>query len=425
MLDGSLNIDDNNSKKYMIMKMNRIVWGMMAFGFSFILAACGSDKSEPTPSPTPSPTPTPTPTPTVAVTEADLNAAVNQYVDGVVLPTYKALAERNEALNKAVEKFRESPSDAAFEDVANAWLDAREPWESGEAFLFGPVADKGLDPNMDSWPLDQVSIAAILNSADWAALEWTGDYDEDDENIEAVQSVRGFHTLEYLTFKDGEPRTVSAKTGSTDPNTMEYADANTDAWANYMQAVAALLRADANILYADWSESYNGGKSYAEIFKAHDGGEGFNSAINCIEQIIDGCADIASEVGASKIGDPVALYEDGKVEEALYAVESWYSWHSRDDYTNNIFSIRNAYYGSLNGTVNSNSLSALVKKVDETFDTKVKKAIQDAADAIQAIPQPFRNNINSAEAKAAMDACGNLESLLTEELKPFMQKILQ
>ena len=105
-----------------------------------------------------------------------------------------------------------------------------------------------------------ISIVAILNSADWAALEWTGDYDEDDENIEAVQSVRGFHTLEYLTFKDGEPRSVSAKTGSTDPNTLEYADANKDAWANYMQAVAALLRADANTLYKDWNESYNGGK---------------------------------------------------------------------------------------------------------------------------------------------------------------------
>ena len=239
-----------------------------------------------------------------------------------------------------------------------------------------------------------------------------------------MQSVRGFHTLEYLTFKDGEPRSVSAKTGSTDPNTLEYADANKDAWANYMQAVAALLRADANTLYKDWSDSYNGGKSYADIFKAHDGTEGFNSAINCIEQIIDGCADIASEVGASKIGDPVGLYEDGKTQEALYAVESWYSWHSRDDYTNNIYSIRNAYYGSLDGSVNANSISALVKKVDEAFDTKVKNAIQAAADAIQAIPQPFRNNIDSSEAKAAMDACGDLESLLTDELKPFMQKIL-
>ena len=407
---------------YKFIDMKKLVYSLMAFAVAFTFAACGSDKNDPAPTPTPSPTPTPTPT--VSVTEADLSAAVNQYVDGVVLPTYKALAEKNEALNKAVEKFRQAPSDAAFEEVANAWLDAREPWESSEAFLFGPVADKGLDPNMDSWPLDQVSIAAILNSADWAALEWSGDYDEDDKDIEAVQSVRGFHTLEYLTFKDGEPRTVSAKTGSTDPNTMEYADANKDAWANYMQAVAALLRADANTLYDDWNKSYNGGKSYADIFKAHDGTEGFNSAINCIEQIIDGCADIASEVGASKIGDPVGVYEDGKTQEALYAVESWYSWHSRDDYTNNIYSIRNAYFGSLDGSVNSNSLSALVKKVDESFDTKVKNAIQAAADAIQAIPQPFRNNINSTEAKNAMDACGNLESVLTDELKPFMQKIL-
>lgn len=402
--------------------MKKVFYSMMAFAMAFAFAACGSDKNDPSPSP--SPTPTPIPTPTASVTEADLDAAVAQYVDGVVLPTYKALAENNKALNNAVEQFRKAPSDAAFEDVANAWLDSREPWESSEAFLFGPVADKGLDPNMDSWPLDQVSIVAILNSADWAALEWTGDYDEDDENIEAVQSVRGFHTLEYLTFKDGEPRSVSAKTGSTDPNTLEYADANKDAWANYMQAVAALLRADANTLYKDWNESYNGGKSYADIFKAHDGTEGFNSAINCIEQIIDGCADIASEVGASKIGDPVGLYEDGKTQEALYAVESWYSWHSRDDYTNNIYSIRNAYYGSLDGSVNANSISALVKKVDEAFDTKVKNAIQAAADAIQAIPQPFRNNIDSSEAKAAMDACGDLESLLTDELKPFMQKIL-
>ena len=402
--------------------MKKAFYSMMAFAMAFAFAACGSDKNDPSPSP--SPTPTPIPTPTASVTEADLDAAVAQYVDGVVLPTYEALAENNEALNNAVEQFRKAPSDAAFEDVANAWLDSREPWESSEAFLFGPVADKGLDPNMDSWPLDQVSIVAILNSADWAALEWTGDYDEDDENIEAVQSVRGFHTLEYLTFKDGKPRTVSAKTGSTDPNTLEYADANKDAWANYMQAVAALLRADANTLYKDWNESYNGGKSYADIFKAHDGTEGFNSAINCIEQIIDGCADIASEVGASKIGDPVGLYEDGKTQEDLYAVESWYSWHSRDDYTNNIYSIRNAYYGSLDGSVNANSISALVKKVDEAFDTKVKNAIQAAADAIQAIPQPFRNNIDSSEAKAAMDACRDLESLLTDELKPFMQKIL-
>ena len=86
--------------------MKKVVYSMMAFAMAFAFAACGSDKNDPSPSP--SPTPTPIPTPTASVTEADLDAAVAQYVDGVVLPTYKALAENNEALNNAVEQFRKA-----------------------------------------------------------------------------------------------------------------------------------------------------------------------------------------------------------------------------------------------------------------------------------------------------------------------------
>lgn len=47
---------------------------------------------------------------------------------------------------------------------------AREPWEKSEAFLFGPVDAMGLDPNMDSWPLDQASIIQILNSGNFNDL---------------------------------------------------------------------------------------------------------------------------------------------------------------------------------------------------------------------------------------------------------------
>ncbi len=70
-----------------------------------------------------------------------------------------------------------------------------------------------------------------------------------------------------------------------------------------------------------------------------------------------------------------------------YAVESWYSWHSRDDYTNNIYSIRNAYYGSLDGKVSDKSISKLVWS-QCGVDMKVSAAITTAASAIQAIPQP-------------------------------------
>lgn len=198
---------------------------------------------------------------------------------------------------------------------------------------------------------------------------------------------------------------------------IDYSSANAASWHNYMTEVAKLLKNDAASLADSWTTSYDDGKAYAETFKAHNGGD-YTSAASCVEQIIDGCIDIASEVGTAKIGEPYDLYVSGKTTEALYAVESWYSWHSRDDYRNNIFSIRNAYYGSLDGTVAAASISAAVKAANAELDAKVVAAINAAAEAIYAIPQPFRNNINSQEAADAMEACAALEQVMNNELKP-------
>lgn len=148
--------------------------------------------------------------------EDDAQAIVSQWVDVVVLPTYKDLVDKNNVLQTAVNNLQKSPSNATFEAACSAWIAARKPWESSEAFLFGPVAEMGLDPNMDSWPLDAVGIANLLKSQRWSDMEWTGQYEEPDEDnpsaraeaIEAAQSLRGFHTLEYLLFKNGAPRTV-------------------------------------------------------------------------------------------------------------------------------------------------------------------------------------------------------------------------
>ena len=350
----------------------------------------------------------------IEILDAEYDAIINQYVDAVVLPTYNDLKTKNSALYEAVVAFGNAPSDANFQAVCNAWLAAREPWESSEAFLFGPVADYGLDPNMDSWPLDQEAIVKLLESQQWNEMEWTGDYNEDDEAIAAAQNVRGFHTLEFLAFRDGKARTLTDVAADGEAANAVYNEANATAWAQYMRNTAQLLVNDVTTLVDAWNNGY------ATSFKNHNGGD-FTSGLSCIEQLIDGCIDIAGEVGDAKIGDPYSLYVSGKTNEALYAVESWYSWHSRDDYTNNILSIRNAYYGSRDGSINNHSLSKLVAKYNATLDAKVKDAINTAADAIQAIPQPFRNNINSSEARAAMEACADLGDILENELKPFLQ----
>ncbi len=140
--------------------------------------------------------------------EAELKAIVADYVDVVVLPTYKDLKDANTALHLAVQNLTAHPSNATFEQAATAWMTARQPWEMSEAFLFGPVDELGLDPNMDSWPLDQDAIKNVLSSGDFSGLDWEGDFDEENEGIAEAQSIRGFHTLEFLLFKNGQPRRI-------------------------------------------------------------------------------------------------------------------------------------------------------------------------------------------------------------------------
>ncbi|MDO4163053.1 MAG: imelysin family protein [Bacteroides sp.] len=197
---------------------------------------------------------------------------------------------------------------------------------------------------------------------------------------------------------------------------LDCTSSNLSSWGNYMYAVITLLQDDATNLYEDWtsSTSYGTGMNYAEYFQSH------YSVSSCVQTIVEGCADIANEVGTAKIGDPITKYVSGDVTGALYAVESWYSWHSKDDYSNNILSIQNSYYGTRTGSVGSSSLAAYVAANNADLDTKVKNAITAAYNAIQNIPSPFRNNIVSTQSYAAQDACADLEEILTKELKPYV-----
>ena len=204
---------------------------------------------------------------------------------------------------------------------------------------------------------------------------------------------------------------------------LDYNDTYAAQWGNYMAVVSNLLKQDAQSLYDAWT------CGYATLFKTHNSDE-YPSALSCVEQILDGCIDIAGEVGDQKIGEPYRLYVDGKTTEALYAVESWYSWHSREDYRNNIYSIRNSYYGNIYDedksnydVVDANSLSAVLAKVNPELDATAKAKIKAAADAIWAIQQPFRNNINTSATVAAMDACADLGDFIENELKPAFSDI--
>ena len=121
---------------------------------------------------------------------------------------------------------------------------------------------------------------------------------------------------------------------------LDYTSENAAAWGNYAVNVVRLLANDSKNLYDEWN------KSFAAAFKGHTASSGYNTAIECVQEIIAGSIDIATEGGTAKIGEPVGYWNDGQRNKALYAVESWYSYHSREDYMNNILSVANSIIGA-------------------------------------------------------------------------------
>ena len=200
-------------------------------------------------------------------------------------------------------------------------------------------------------------------------------------------------------------------------NNLDVTSTNVANWTLYAQAVANLLAKDASDLREAWLDDYKGEGAFAETFKAHSKAP-YTSAVSCLEQVVDGCIDIASEVGTAKIGEPRDLWEKGQYTEAVYAVESWYSFHSIDDYANNIQSIRNAFNGTRNNTEAANSIASYLKKNNASVYSETKSKIDAAYNAIKTgMTAPFRSHIGNPTVVAAMEACADLVDVLENKVK--------
>ena len=169
-----------------------------------------------------------------------------------------------------------------------------------------------------------------------------------------------------------------------------------------------------------------GANGYAQFMRTADAGnEKFTSGVDAIRTIlVDGFANISNEVGATKIGNPNALAKQGNTDAAVLQVESWYSWNSITDYSDNIISIKNGYFGrrgSINDPANANSISAYVKSQDANLDAAMTQAIDAAYNAITSMQAPFRNNLTGSQMDAAIEACADLTELTEGSLLGLFQ----
>lgn len=331
-------------------------------------------------------------------------AIIEDYVDRVVVPTYTSLAAASEELAELCQQLAANPTDEAVKAAGVKWVSSRKYWELSEAFLFGAASDYNIDPHIDSWPLNLSELDQVLKA---------GNIEDRLDAGTAGYGLLGFHAVEYVLFREGQSR----KAADISAEELQFA-----------VAVSADMRDQCIRLKGAWagedalSEAEVEALEDAELDLTNDygaqlkaagmpGNVRYSTLGKAFEEILTGASDITNEVGNTKISDPINS-------QSVDDVESPHSWNSVVDFADNIRSVRNAYYGSLDGTRSERSVSVYVATMDKALDTEIQEAIADAIAKIEKMQKPFRNNLKfDANNQAAVDACNTLRHLLDEAVE--------
>jgi uncharacterized iron-regulated protein len=326
---------------------------------------------------------------TQALTNKEIltNTAVN-----VITATYKELYDNSVILTTACQNLTIG-DETELTAVKNAWASTRAPWEKSEGFLYGPVDTEGIDPAIDSWPVDVNAINNILNSSQ--AITSTL-LDNDD--------ARGFHTIEYFVWGLNGNKTASQLT------TREL---------EYLVAATQNLQSKTQQLYNGWLQSQ--GNFVNNFINAGQSGTIYTSQKNALLELVEGIIIISDEVATGKIETPL---NGNSGAASPQDEESRFSNNSKLDFANNIRSIQNIYLGDY-GTTQGKGLSDLVASKNATLDATIKTKISDAITSIEAIPGTFTDAIfnNRTAVQNAQQKVAELKVTLESQLQPLISNL--
>ena len=322
-----------------------------------------------------------------------LRQVLKGVVDHVIVPTYTKLADDVEDLEQTlkgltVNTITQSQIDKACQDFKQA----RENWERSEAFLGGAASDFDIDPTIDSWPLNRTLLLSYFRGG------------MNDEMLSDA-TILGFHALEFILFRDGQPRKVAEFKGNDTYKNFENISGEKE--LAYAQTICTLLKQRTFQLQCAWDGGKNAsrlavveaagldyqtekGLSYGDnLVNAGITGSGssFPTLKDAVAQILSddegSCVAIANEVGTAKIANPFSAGD-------VSYVESPYSYNSITDFRDNIRSIRNVWLGSTNKKANKYSFHTFFASVmQDAVNQKVEGAYVSAIEGISNMPAPF------------------------------------
>lgn len=288
---------------------------------------------------------------------------INNLTDNIVVGNYNFMTEKANELVQTAQNLQKDTNMANLRKAQNAWRDVRIGFEIAEAHLFGPVVSLGVDPALDSWPLDTEQMAFSANIAKTLSKENLSKF------VSSLnENVTGFHAVEYVLFGEENNKKIEDFTKSE---------------LDYLVLLTHLIQEKASELQAAWLKgTEEQEKPYISFLKTSEqGNDLYKDLKSAIEEYVAGMIVIVDEVGTAKLIDPMG---DSIATANPMLVESQYSWNSTTDFFWNIAGVWQIWYGDsiLTGTkgagirdIISASDEALVQKVDAQINTVLESIV--------------------------------------------------
>lgn len=333
------------------------------------------------------------------------NAEISNITDNIIIKTYADLDTKAGLLLDAVNALNTGgATEIELTAAREAFRATRAPWEASEGFLFGPVSDNEIDPNIDTWPLDSIGVDDILASSDVITKAYI-----DSLAGESGTGLKGFHAIEYFLWGTSGNRTAASLTARE---------------LEYLVAATESLKGKTAELYDAWSAT---GGNFGNELK--ENGSRYPTEKDVLIELAEGIRGISGEVFDTKIQNTLDGLDLDGVAGGIREEESRFSNNTKNDFTNNIQSISNVYLGKYGTNGNGKGLSDVVASKNATLDANIKAQILAAIEAIQQIggstSATYSEALGSdrASIEAAQAEVEELEEMLRTQLLPLIQSL--
>lgn len=292
---------------------------------------------------------------------------------------YGAALRDAQRMSEAIDRFLLEPTEASFEEARQGWLDARESYGPTEVHRFygGPIDDdRGLEPLINAWPLDESYIDYVVGAPDAGIIQMTDEFPEIDSAL--LQSLNelggetnistGFHAIEFLLWgQDLDPEGPGARPFT---DYVPGVGRNADRRADYLRSATLLLIENLSTVHADWAPDTPG--NFRDRWTQGDPDE-------ALARILLGMGSLAqAELAGERM--EVALANGDQEDE-----HSCFSDNTHRDLVLNAVGIRNVYLDSFH---------ELLTRTDASLAEEVGGALEEAIDALEALPTPFDRAIS-------------------------------